>query len=80
MLGKLIKGSLLFAAGAAVGAGALWLMSESGKETRAQLQDLADKAKDKAKEFCDQVKGQVKEQVQQAKQEMEAQDGEANPV
>ena len=59
MLGKLIKGSLLFAAGAAVGAGALWLMSESGKETRAQLQDLADKAKDKAKEFCDQVKEQV---------------------
>ena len=73
MLGKLIKGALVFGAGAAVGAGVLWLMSDSGKETRAQLQDLADKAKDKVHDYYEQVKEQVK-------QEMEAQNGEADPV
>ena len=65
MFDKLIKGALLFTAGAAVGAaGAMWLMSDSGKEVREQLCDLASQAKDKIQECCEQVK-----------QEMEANDG-----
>lgn len=69
MLGKLIKNSLVFAAGAAVGAGVLWLMSEDGKETREQLRDIADKAKQKMEEY-----------YEQAKQEKEAKDETANPA
>lgn len=56
MLGKLIKGSLVFAAGAAVGAGMLWLMSEDGKETREKLRDIAEQAKQKMEECYEQVK------------------------
>ena len=68
MLDKLIKGSLLFTAGAAVGvAGAMWLMSDSGKEVRNELQDLATQAKDKIQKCCEQLK-----------QEMEVENGEAN--
>jgi len=66
MLNKLIKGALLFTAGAAVGAaGAMWLMSDSGKEVRDELRDLASQAKDKIHECCEKVK-----------QETEANDGE----
>ena len=56
MLGKLIKGSLVFAAGAAVGAGVLWLMSDDGKETREKLRDIAEQAKQKMEECYEQVK------------------------
>lgn len=64
MLDRLIKGVALFAAGAAVGAaGAMWLMSDSGKQVRENLQDLASRAKDKMQECYEQVK-----------QEMEAND------
>ena len=57
MFDKMIKGALLFAAGAAVGAaGAMWLMSESGKELREELRDLATQAKDKVQECCEQSK------------------------
>lgn len=60
MFDKMIKGALLFAAGAAVGAaGAMWLMSESGKELREELRDLATQAKDKVQECCEQIKEEV---------------------
>ena len=65
MLDRLVKSALLFTAGAAVGAaGALWLMSDSGKEVREELQDLAKQAKDKIQECREQIK-----------QEMEDKDG-----
>lgn len=65
MFDKMIKGALLFAAGAAVGAaGAMWLMSDAGKEVRGELRNLASQAKDKMHECYEQVK-----------EEMEAQDG-----
>ena len=65
MLNRLFKDALLFTAGAAVGiTGAMWLMSDSGKEAREELKDLAAQAKDKLHECCEQVK-----------QEMEAQHG-----
>jgi len=68
MFDKLIKGALLFTAGAAVGAaGAMWLMSDSGKQVRGELRDLASQAKDKIQECYDQVK-----------QEMEAENGKTN--
>lgn len=68
MCDKLIKDALVFVAGAAVGAaGAMWLMSDSGKETRKQLSDLAEQAKNKIHECCEQVK-----------QEMEANDEQPN--
>jgi gas vesicle protein len=67
MIDKLIKGALLFTAGAAVGAaGAMWLMSDSGKEVRGELRELAEQAKGKIQECCEKVK-----------QEMEAKDGQA---
>ena len=68
MFDKLIKGALLFTAGAAVGAaGAMWLMSDSGKQVRGELRDLASQAKDKIQECYEQVK-----------QEMEAENGKTN--
>ena len=68
MFNNLIKGALVFVAGAAVGAaGAMWLMSDSGKETRKQLSDLAEQAKNKIHECCERVK-----------QEMEANDEQPN--
>ena len=67
MFDKLIKGALLFTAGAAVGAaGAMWLMSDSGKEMRGELRNLAERAQTKIQECCEQVK-----------KEMEANDGKA---
>ena len=60
MFDKLIKGALLFTAGAAVGAaGAMWLMSDSGKEVRDELRDLASQAKDKIHDCCQQVKQEM---------------------
>ena len=68
MLDRLIKGAMLFTAGAAVGAAAaMWLMSDSGKQVRGDLRDLASQAKDKIQECCEKVK-----------QEMEAYDGQAD--
>lgn len=43
----------------------MWLMSDSGKEVRGELKDLASQAKDKIQECCEKVK-----------KEMEANDGE----
>ena len=67
MFDKLIKGALVFAAGAAVGAaGVIWLMSDSGKEVRSELLDLAEQAKEKVHECCEKVQ-----------QEMEADNGQS---
>ncbi len=60
MFDRLIKNALLFTAGAAVGAaGLLWLMSDSGKEVRGELHDLAEQAKDKIHDCCEQVKQEM---------------------
>lgn len=60
MVDKLMKGALLFTAGAAVGAAAaLWLMSEHGKPFRDDINNLAGQAKDKLRECCDKVKQQI---------------------
>lgn len=60
MVDKLIKGALLFSVGAAVGAaGAMWLMSDSGKEVREDLTKLAAQAKEKIHECCEQVKEEM---------------------
>lgn len=60
MLDRLMKGALLFTAGAAVGiAGAMWLMSDSGKQVRDELHDLVSQAQDKIQECCDKVKNEV---------------------
>ena len=73
MLGKLIKDALVFTAGAAVGAGVIWLMSDSGEKMRGELRDLAMQAKDKMQEYCNQMK-------QECQQEKETQDGNENPA
>ena len=60
MLDKLIKGALVFTAGAAAGvAGAMWLMSDSGKEAREKMRDLASQAKDKIQDCYEQMKQEV---------------------
>ena len=75
MYDKLIKGALLFAAGAAVGAaGAMWLMSESGKEVRGELRDFAMQAKDKIQECCDQIKQEVEAVTKPAAEEPAAEE------
>ena len=62
MLDRLMKSALLFTAGAAVGvAGTLWLMSDSGKEVRNELRDLAAQAKDKIQECREQIKQEMEE-------------------
>lgn len=64
MFDRIMKGALLFTAGAAVGiAGAMWLMSDSGKQTREELRDLAAQAQDKFQECCDKVKKEVEAYV-----------------
>ena len=74
MLDRLIKDALLFTAGAAVGvAGAMWLMSDSGKEVRGKLRDLASRAQDKIQECCEKVKEEV-EAARKAAQEQSAQE------
>ncbi len=61
MINKLMKGALMFTAGVAVGvAGAMWLMSDSGKEMREELRDLASQAKDKIQECCEHAKQDIK--------------------
>ena len=60
MFNKLIKDALLFTAGAAVGvAGAMWLMSDSGKQVRDEMRDLAMQAKDKIQQCREQVKREM---------------------
>lgn len=62
MMDKLMKDVLLFTAGAAVGvAGAMWLMSDSGKEMRGELRDLAAQAKDKLRACCEQAKQEMED-------------------
>ena len=80
MLGKLIKGSLVFAAGAAVGAGVLWLMSDDGKETREKLRDIAEQAKQKMEEGYEQAKQKMEECYEQVKKETEVKDETADPA
>jgi hypothetical protein len=62
MEGKLFRTAFVFAAGAAVGAGVMWLLSDSGKEKREELRDLAMQAKGKIKERCDQLKQEMEEE------------------
>ena len=69
MVDKLIKGALLFTAGAAVGAGAMLLMSDSGKQVREELRNLASQAKDKFQECCEKMKQEVESQNQTAENE-----------
>ena len=70
MIDKLIKSALLFTAGAAVGAaGAMWLMSDSGKEMRGQLRDLASQAKDKMHECWDKVRQEMEAAIQEAEEQ-----------
>lgn len=67
MFDRLIKGALLFTAGAAIGAaGAMWLMSDSGKEVRGELRGIASQAKDKLRECCEKVKQEVEAAAQVA--------------
>ena len=74
MLDKLIKDALLFTAGAAVGvAGAMWLMSDSGKQMRSELRDLASQATDKIHDFCEQAKQEM-EAARKAAQEQSAEE------
>lgn len=70
MFDRMIKGALLFAAGAAVGAaGAMWLMSDSGKKARGELRDLASQAKDKFREYCEQAKQEMESAGQAAEEQ-----------
>ena len=55
MASKLLRTACVFAAGAAVGAGVMWLLSDSGKEKREQLRALAMQAKDKLQERREQL-------------------------
>lgn len=69
MFDRLIKGALLFTAGAAVGAaGAIWLMSDSGKEMRGELRDLAEQALDKVHDCCEKVKQEMEAAAQEAEE------------
>ena len=58
----LIKTTIVFAAGAAVGAAvAMLLTPKTGEEIRTQLRDLAEDAKKRAQDYCEQVKKDLKE-------------------
>lgn len=58
----LIKTTIVFAAGAAVGAAvAMLLTPKTGEEIRTQLRDLAEDAKKRAQDYCEQVKKEIEE-------------------
>ena len=58
----LIKTTIVFAAGAAVGAAvAMLLTTKTGEEIRTQLRDLAEDAKKRAQDYCEQVKKEIEE-------------------
>ncbi len=74
---SLIKTTILFAAGAAVGAAvALLLHPKTSEQTREQLKDLAEEAKNRAQDFAENVKTRAQECCEQVKQNM----AEANAV
>lgn len=59
---NLIKTTIVFAAGAAVGAAvAMLLTPKTGEEIRTQLRDLAEDAKKRAQDYCEQVKKEIEE-------------------
>ena len=63
MLDRLMKDAFVFAAGAAVGAiGAMWLMSDAGKEARGEIRNLATQATDKIQECCEKIKQEMEEE------------------
>ena len=73
MFGKLIRAAVLFTAGVAVGAaGAMWLMSDSGKEVRGELRNLASQAKDKVQECCEKMKQEVEAATKVAEKDQPA--------
>lgn len=73
MFGKLIRGAVLFTAGVAVGAaGAMWLMSDSGKEVRGELRNFASQAKDKVQECCEKMKQEVEAATKVAEKDQPA--------
>ncbi len=58
----LIKTTIVFAAGAAVGAAvAMLLTPKTGEEVRSRLHDLAEDAKKRAQDYCEQVKKEIEE-------------------
>ena len=58
----LIKTTIVFAAGAAVGAAvAMLLTPKTGEEVRNRLHDLAEDAKKRAQDYCAQVKKEIEE-------------------
>lgn len=58
----LIKTTIVFAVGAAVGAAvAMLLTPKTGEEIRTQLRDLAEDAKKRAQDYCEQVKKEIEE-------------------
>lgn len=58
----LIKTTIVFAAGAAVGAAvAMLLTPKTGEDIRTQLRDLAEDAKKRAQDYCEQVKKDLTE-------------------
>lgn len=60
MINKLAKGMLLIAAGAAAGAACTaWLMSDSGKKVREELNNYAEQAKTKMQEYCEKIKQEI---------------------
>lgn len=56
MESKLFRTACVFATGAVVGAGVMWLLSDSGKQKREELRELAMQAKGKLQERCEQLK------------------------
>ena len=60
MISKMVKGMFLLAAGAAAGAAcAVWLMSDSGKKVREELQGYAEQAKAKMQDYCEKIKQEI---------------------
>ena len=58
----LIKTTIVFAAGAAVGAAvAMLLTPKTGEEVRSRLHDLAEDAKKRAQDYCEKVKKEIEE-------------------
>ena len=58
----MFRDACVFVAGAAVGAGVMWLLSDAGKQKREELCDLAKKAKDKLQDSYHQLKQEMEEE------------------
>jgi gas vesicle protein len=72
-MNNLVKGAILFAGGAVIGAAtALLLAPKSGEEVRKEISDLAEDVKKQAEGYCEQLREEFAKHSKAARAKAEA--------